>query len=299
VAAAFATIEDGATPFLLTVETEGRLIALLPLALHEGRGNPVLRFAGAPHNDMTDLMVLPGHEQAAAETVTAALHAAAADGVSVRLDDVDPRGVLAAADRRSSPLEWSLDDPAPTIDLRGEWRRAASPHRRAAWDRALRRLRGRHVVRFRRVHGADALRRLPELVKLRVARLEATGRQELPPRPFLKHAVSELAAAGACAITELLIDGQPAASDLYLIDGRVAMSWVRGVDPRWRRFPCGHLLLRASAEQFARDGFEVLDMGRGDEPYKFLFGAERRVLLSARLAAGSTTCRRRTYEARL
>jgi CelD/BcsL family acetyltransferase involved in cellulose biosynthesis len=55
--------------------------------------------------------------------------------------------------------------------------------------------------------------------------------------------------------------------------------WLRGLDPTWQQFPCGHLLLCWTAERLRREGCAVLDMGRGDEPYKFVFGASDRVLL--------------------
>jgi CelD/BcsL family acetyltransferase involved in cellulose biosynthesis len=283
VIAAFATAHPEATPWLIAVEARGRLVALLSLALHDCEGDPVLRFAGAPHNDLTDLMARPGYEDAAADAAVEALRSAAARGWSVRLDDVDPRGALAAADRRARLLTWSPDDPAPTIDLRGPWRSAASSHRRQQWSRALRRLRDRHRVCFRHVDGEDVLGRLPQFIELRAVRLHATGRPELPPHDFLECAVHGLAPRGQCAVMELLVDGHLAASDLYLLDQTVAMSWARALNPRWRRFPCGHLLLLAAADRFASAGFEVLDFGRGDEPYKFLFGADRRVLLSGRL----------------
>ena len=287
-AAAFAAAHPDAEPFVLAVDAGERLIGVLPLALHRHASGPVLRFAGAPHNDMTDVMVLPGHEEHVREAIVAALEAAAARGWSVSLEDIDPHGVLAGGDREGWPGTWSVDDPAPVVAL-ARWRSAAAPRRIAAWERALERLRRRHDVRFRCAEADDARRALPDFMRLRRARLAATGREELPPHAFLQEAVERLAGSGGCAIMEMLIDGELAASDVYLAQRPTAMLWVRGLDPRWSRHPCGHLLLRASGEHFRRAGFETLDFGRGDEPYKALFGADRRALLRLDVPARAPT----------
>jgi CelD/BcsL family acetyltransferase involved in cellulose biosynthesis len=84
---------------------------------------------------------------------------------------------------------------------------------------------------------------------------------------------------------DMLIDGMPVARDLYLVDSPIALMWLRGLDPAWQSFPCGHLLLCWTARHLRGEGYEVLDMGRGDEPYKFIFGASQRVLLRGTLSA--------------
>lgn len=285
VSAAFDAAHPEATPFLLAGEDHGRVVALLPLALHDRRTSPVLRVAGAPHNDLTDVAVRPGYEEAGGKAIIGALASAATRGWEVSLDDVDPDGVLPRVDRAERVLAWVPGDPATAIDLHGPWRSAASSHRRHAWRRHLRRLRDRHTVRWRRVQGPDARRRLPYFVDLRDAWSRAYGRDELPPTPFLEQVVHGLAPAGACAFTELLVDGHLVASDLYLLDRPVAMQWLRARDPAWEQFSPGHQLLRVSAERLLEDGFDIVDLGRGDESYKFLYGAKRRVLLHGHLQA--------------
>jgi CelD/BcsL family acetyltransferase involved in cellulose biosynthesis len=277
--AAFASAHPEAVPLLLVVEANDHLVGLLPLALYECRSSPTVRFAGSPHNDLSDVLALPGYREQAAAAILETLRSFASRGWSVQLDSIDPDGALAAADRGSCALVWMPDQPAPFIDLGGTWRFAASSRRRSQWNRRLGRLRDRHTVKFRRLEGHEMVRELPEFVRLREARRQATGREDQPPLEFLRHAVRELAPSGRCVLTEMVIDGRAAAADLYLVDDRVALMWLRGLDPCWEKFPCGHLLLRASAEQFAAEGFDILDLGRGAEPYKFVFGAERRVLL--------------------
>jgi CelD/BcsL family acetyltransferase involved in cellulose biosynthesis len=282
--AAFARLHPDALPYILAVDAAETLVGLLPLALHHPTISPTLRYAGAPHNDLTDMLVLPGYEVAAAEAFIASLDSIHKRGWTVQLNDIDPHGVLAAVGQDSHVLDWASDDPSPTIDLRGTWRSCASSRRTSQWERRLRRLREHHMVEFRRIRGPRVVNGLSEFFSLREARLQVKGRPlDLPPAAFVDEIVHAFAPAGTCAFMDMLIDGRPVARDLYLIEPPVAMMWLRGLDPNWQRFPCGHLLLRASASVFTADGYNVLDLGRGDEPYKYVFGADRRVLLQVRL----------------
>ncbi len=62
------------------------------------------------------------------------------------------------------------------------------------------------------------------------------------------------------------------------------MLWLRALDMDWLAHSCGHLLLRAAVRQFATEGYQELDLGRGGEPYKFSFGARVRRLRNASLS---------------
>lgn len=286
VAAAFETVHQTAVPCLLAVETNSRLVGLLPLALHEPTRAPTLRFAGAPHNDLADLLVLPGYEQAAARAAVKALAAAAALGRSVELEDVDPDGSLANADPSGYALTWAPHDPAPLIDLQGGWMQAISRRRNKRWHRALRQLGERHLVEFRWLERHEAVDALPDFVRLRIARLRATSRPVGRPQvwAFVERVIQQLAPLGQCAFAEMRIDRRPVALDLHVIQQPVSMLWLRALDPAWRRFPCGHLLLLTTAERLEQTGYVTLDLGRGDEPYKFVFGAHRRTLHKATLS---------------
>ncbi|HEX8205420.1 MAG TPA: GNAT family N-acetyltransferase [Solirubrobacteraceae bacterium] len=284
VAAAFETVHPAGRPILFTAEARGRLAGLLPLALYEHRDGATVRFAAAPRNDLSDLLVLPGDAANAGAAIVAALaRAARSRGWAVELDAVDPGGVLASIDSNED-LSWGPGDPSPFVDLKGDWQSAASPRRLRRWRRARQQLCARHHVEVRRVVGSDVDRHQDEFARLRDARLTAKGRQVGLPQPaFLRRVIRELGARGRAEFMQLVIDGETVACDLYLVERPFAMIWLRGLHPSWARFPCGHLLLRASAEALADDGFTTLDLGRGDEPYKYLFGAERRVLRQARL----------------
>jgi CelD/BcsL family acetyltransferase involved in cellulose biosynthesis len=281
VAGTLASVDRGREPRLLAVEEDDRLVALLPLVVDRRRDPPTAQLAGSTFNDLTDVLVLPGHESAAT-AVVAQLREMADHGWGVVLDLLDPAGALAAADRDTRLLTWAVSECAPTVDLRGPWRSHASKRRRQQWDRSLRRLRARHRVEFTRLAGRDVLTALPEFVRIRELRLRDERHPlDLTSIPLLEAVAADLATAGSCECVELRVDGEVVASDIYLLDPPVALMWLRAMHPAWRGYCCGHLLLRATAEVLAEDGFDVLDLGVGAEPYKFFFGAEKRLLMRA------------------
>ncbi|MGN6254377.1 MAG: GNAT family N-acetyltransferase [Solirubrobacterales bacterium] len=290
-AAAFAAAHSEAKPMLVVVEQGDQLLGLLSLAVHEREdGERVIRFAGAPHNDMTDLMVLPGSSSDVAAAALMALQDLHEEGYSLRLDALDPDGALAAAGPPVQELEWQVDEPAPIVDLKGSWSMGASRRRRKQWERKLRRLTEAHAVEFQMVDGPRMLDELALFGQLREARRLATSREpDLPPVPFFETVVRKLCRSEACAFFEMVVDGVPVARDLYLLDSPVAMMWLRALDPAWQQAPCGHLLLRETAEILAAAGYQALDLGRGAETYKFFFGARERRLLSAHTAAKASS----------
>jgi CelD/BcsL family acetyltransferase involved in cellulose biosynthesis len=266
-------------PLLLASEGEVGLTGLLPLAVADSGAACLV---GAPYNDLSDVLVRPGHETAATKAILAATRSLVDRGIELTLHSIDPRGVLAEVDAEVGAFEWSPERPAPEIALDCDLEEKVSGRRRRTWGNRRRRIEQSHTVEFRLVaESREILAALPRFERLRELRRKATDRpHERPPVALVAEAVRRLAAEGrAVAFFEMLIDQDPVASDLYLLDSPVALMWLRGLDPAWREFPCGHLLLCWAARHLRSRGFEVLDMGRGAEPYKFIFGASDRVLL--------------------
>jgi CelD/BcsL family acetyltransferase involved in cellulose biosynthesis len=286
-AAAFEAAHPEAEPMLVAVERGERLVGLLSLAVHDREGGErIIRFAGAPHNDMTDLMVLPGSSRDVAAATLTALQRLHEEGYSLQLDALDPDGALAVAGPPVQALKWGVDESAPVVDLNGSWSAAASRRRRKQWERKLRRLTEAHAVEFRVIGGPRMEEELALFGRLREARRLATCREpDLPPTSFYEAVVRRFCRSGNCAFFEMIVDGVPVARDLYLLDPPVAMMWLRSLDPAWQQSPCGHLLLRETAEMLTAADYETLDLGRGAEVYKFFFAARERRLVAARSSA--------------
>ena len=287
--AALETVDRGCAPLLLALREDDRLVGLMTLVRDERNAAPVLRFAGSPSNDLTDALSLPGREAEVGAAAAVALRGLGGRGWDLELDDVDPHGTLAHAPRGMLP--WSDGSAAPVIDLQHAGA-TTSARRCRRLNREMRRLRASHVVEIRKLERARVLEAFAAFVLLRDARLRALNRDLAdPPAAFLDAVVSRLAPLGRCAFMDLAVDGHVVARDLYLLDGTVAMLWLRALDMRWLHASCGHLLLRESARLLAAEGFDALDLGRGAEPYKLSFGARHRALgrirVGARVPAGA------------
>jgi CelD/BcsL family acetyltransferase involved in cellulose biosynthesis len=281
--AALETVDRDAQPYILTVQDGEDVVALLTLVLKQHGREPTLKFAAAPFNDLTDLMVLPQYRATASAVVLRFLAKLAEEGWTLELEDVDPGGSLAAADGRLKMLRWEQSWPAPTLHLGPGHASLVSRKRRRLWDKTMRGLNARGKVEIRFVSGLAMVQELSDFIRVRAIRLRAKGRNlSDPPLELLEAAVRKLAPLGHCAFMDLRVDNAVVARDLYLLDGSVAMLWLRALDMNWLPYSCGHLLLRASASQLAAKGFKTLDFGRGGEPYKLAFGAQERVLLTAR-----------------
>jgi CelD/BcsL family acetyltransferase involved in cellulose biosynthesis len=283
VQAALATVDRETEPHLLTVWADDCMVALMALVV-DRRPRPTLRFAAAPFNDLTDLMVLPGHETPAAAAVIDVLREISGRGWLIELEDLDPAGALAAGDRGQDLLQWEPSWVAPTLPLDEGHAWRVSPRLRRRWDRDVQRLSSQHRVEVRFVTGPSVLEDFVEFVRVRDVRLRAKGRNlRDPPPELLEAAVQRLAPLEHCAFMELHVGDVVVARDLYLLGGSVGMLWLRALDMGWLPYSCGHILLRASTELLASKGFDTIDFGRGAEHYKFAFGAQERVLLTARI----------------
>ncbi len=279
--AALRTVDRGRTPYLTGFYANGALIGLLTLVgEHTGGSGGTLRFAGSASNDLADVMALPGHEEMVARAAVTFLTGKTHEGWRLDLTDVDPDGLLARG--RDARLRWKETCSAPVVEL--DHPSAGPPRSRSSrLARALGALRQEHDVKFRCVRGAYVDEELEAFIAMRELRLLALSRTlDDPPLDFLRAAVARLAPTDHCAFLELLVDDEVVARDLHLLDDGVAMLWLRALDMRWLRPPCGLLLLGESMRWLRSEGFRRLDFGRGGERYKFEWGGCQRRLLSVR-----------------
>lgn len=282
VQSAFERAHPDAQPRLIAVHDDDKLVGMMALALR-GDDPGTLTAAGAPHNDLVDVLAAPGRADDVAACVLTVLKRERLGGCHVELEALDPAGALAARAPHAPWLTWDQDVQAPLVELGPDWKRRFNPAWASQWERRERRLRQAHDVRIAKLSGGATVARLAEFVALRRARLTARGWPlDLPPEEVLVDVVQRLAPSGRCALIELRIGEQLVASDLYQLAPPVAMLWLRAFDGDWSSVSPGSLLVRAAGDLLNAEGYTALDLGRGDESYKFDLGARTRMLLSAR-----------------
>jgi CelD/BcsL family acetyltransferase involved in cellulose biosynthesis len=86
-------------------------------------------------------------------------------------------------------------------------------------------------------------------------------------------------------IDELLVGDEVVAQDLYLDCVSHRLLYMRWFNIEYSSYAAGHLLVQLSMESEQLEGVTVLDFGRGDEDWKYSFGADDRELLWLNLTA--------------
>jgi CelD/BcsL family acetyltransferase involved in cellulose biosynthesis len=90
---------------------------------------------------------------------------------------------------------------------------------------------------------------------------------------FFREVGAALAGAGWAALWVLWVDEQPAAALFCLEYGGTVGLYNSGFDPEARALSPGVALIARTIEDAIRRGFRRYDFLRGDEPYKYGFGA--------------------------
>ncbi|MGH3441720.1 MAG: GNAT family N-acetyltransferase [Nitriliruptorales bacterium] len=188
---------------------------------------------------------------------------------------------------------WAVDGPerldvCPRIDLRG------------GWDAYLGRLdaKQRHEIRRKarklaREAGSVALVDVP-VAELEPALEDFIAMHRTSPgekgrffadrdvEDFFRALAKELGHDATMRIHRLDLDGRPAAMTLSLVDHAEWAIYNSAFDQEWSGLAPGMVLVGEVIRSAADEGLEVLDLLRGDEPYKYRFGARDRVVQRAR-----------------
>lgn len=265
----------------------GELVGVMPLTL--GQQGP--SWAGSPLGDEHDVQIHPKQDpqNIGRLLVDGALRLPVQPRV-VRLTDVRHGGTLSSLAARTSagcpaPV-LRLDGPDPEFGelacIRG-WSR----HRRRGLRSQKRMLEQLGHVRMDRVINPRQLTDvLPLFVQQRLQAWDRRGRLDQLPvmdchpslADFLVDVATRLSARGLCFLARLLLDDSPIAQALYFRAPSADLLYMSTYSDQLTRYSPSHLLLAASAATAVSEDVRVIELGRGDEPYKFDHGAELRHL---------------------
>lgn len=289
-----------ATPRIRTVHRDGRLIGLVPEA-HEREGSPtgpieVVRFLGG--TEVTDYLGPISRPEDRDDVAGAFLEALAADRDWDELvlgglaDDTGwPRTLLLHADRLGlTVIEESREDVCPVVDVTD------------GFDAYLGALPGKQRHELRR-KARKLARDVGEVrvVEVPVDRIEdqldvffgmATETEtdkggffaKDDMRGFFRALAAEFAADRVFRLHLLMVAGQPGAATVSLVHGREWGLYNSAFDQTLRHLAPGMVLVSELIRTAADEGRRVFDLLRGDEPYKYRFGARDRPLTRITIA---------------
>ena len=259
-------------------DAAGELVGIAPLYVHSSKGLRTMRFLGAGTSDYLDILARPSREEDVVTATIADLATQADRWDAVELQQLPASSPLLKVSRIG--VEWGDTlpaDPCPILPL-GSENHAGSGRLRAnlvADRRRLERDFGR--VAIEEANAETFATAFECLERLHAARWSARGElgvlgaEEVVA--FHRSAARGLLDRGVLRLY-LLVAGEVVAGAYYgfLHAGR-AYYYLGGFDPRFRPYGIGNQLVAHAIAQARREGASVFDFLRGQESYKYRWGA--------------------------
>jgi CelD/BcsL family acetyltransferase involved in cellulose biosynthesis len=271
---------------------DGRVIAALPMTVWNDGDLRRLVPVAAGTSDYSDALVDP-----AADAMPALWDAIL--GTAARWDEV-----LLPDLRADSPLLGAVPEGWRAVDEAGEvcpvMVLPPAPPLLAGLSKSRRRkvVHDRHRaaavgVVSEAIVGADGIgEALDALFALHAARWAAAGEPGVLADPrvqaFHRAAAPALAEAGLLRLSVVRLDGRIVAVLLGFADGRRGYSYINGVDQGVPGQSFGTLAFACSIEDAVAGGAGEFHFLRGEEPYKYAWGAEARTTVRRRVVRAQT-----------
>ena len=271
----------GPLHLLAVQDGAGDWVGALPLYEADTPDGRVLRLVGGTDvADYLDIVAAAGHEEAVWKAALGAVPETPWRALDLRPVPADSPTVallpgLAAAAGLGCRVE--REERCPVIALPGSWDAylAALPGKdRHELRRKLRRAEGGapriEVARSPAAVAAlmDSFVALHRKSKVGKARFMDEAMER-----FFREAGTALAGAGWAALWLLWLEERPAAALFCLEHGGAVSLYNSGFDPAARALSPGVVLIARTIEDAIARGFRRYDFLRGDEPYKYGFGA--------------------------
>ncbi len=216
----------------------------------------------------------------------------------LQLESLPPASPTLAALQRHIPARWLEKEalPCPFMRLPADWetlRQSLGKNQRrniSRYDRYLAEA-GAGAVQYGQLDDAVAIpETLGTLASLHQAVQQEQGHAGAfsDPRmlPFQQDVAAQFQQRGWLRLYWLRLGGNPIAMMYCFLYGRRLSFYITGYDLAWSRFGPGRQVIAYALQQCVADGVELFDFLRGDEAYKFDWGAETQHNVQLR-AAGS------------
>lgn len=290
-----------AQPFLVTVRDGDRLVGLAPLVLRRRGPVRALDPIGMGPGDYWDVLAAPGHRVAVARAVARELRERSGEWDVWRVRCLPPASpVTTALAEAGLPVMVRRPIQAPAIELPGDFETylAGLPgsHRRNL-RRHLRRL-DEGDVRLREVADAAAM---PAAVarwqSFRGHQWSTAGKEinaeHLSQRfaAFVLDVLRELVPAGRALMWDFTVDDEVVGSYVNFVDADSFYWYLGGFDPSVASLGLGKIAIAHGIRTSIAAGRRRYDFTRGDEPYKYWYGATDRPLVDHVVGSGSRRSR--------
>jgi CelD/BcsL family acetyltransferase involved in cellulose biosynthesis len=265
-------------------DESGSLLGLAPLRLTAGSEERLVCFLGGV--DVSDYMDIIVDSSRAPETLDAfATHLHQTESSWDRLDLHNIPDRSATRDKFRSLLEGlsfrtdsSAEERCPKISLPGDWEgymAQLGKKDRHELRRKIRRLEGSGTKVTWHISDAHTLEAdLEAFFELhRRSMLDKADFMDEPMQAFFRDFCRVLLDAGWLKLFMMELDGEAAATIMCFDYKDAFFVYNSGYDPRFGSLSVGIVLMAYCVQEAIREGRKTFDFLRGDEPYKYTFGA--------------------------
>jgi CelD/BcsL family acetyltransferase involved in cellulose biosynthesis len=274
---------DGAKPWLVTVREEKRLVGLAPLALDRPHRRRMLRMIGKEPGDYWDVIALPEHRETVSRAVAAELARRTDEWdalyVSTRPDDSITRAIAQDA---SLVVGRRAATSCPRVTLPDDfddYLRLLPGSHRSNVRKHLRRLDAGHVELRDVTDPRDLDRAIDRWHELHIKRWAALPKRINPThvkpsfREFMRDATRALVPRRLASVSEYVADGEVVGVYVNLIDDQAFYWYLGGFEPDRAKLGLGKISVAQGIRWSIDTGRRYFDFTRGEESFKYYFGA--------------------------
>lgn len=255
-----------------------RLIGLAPFYCEDGAYGRRLLPVGISVTDYHDVLLDEARRDEAAAALAAALGRGGAWD-SWECEELAPgAAAFALPAPRGCAEAVTMQSPCPVLDLRGgDLARVVPKPKRANLNTARNRAARRGAVRIERAQGGAVPAAFDHLVRLHALRWESRGEGGVLADgrvlAFHRASLPRLDAAGLLRLYTLALDERIVAASYGFHHAGRGYSYLTGFDPAFAFESPGQLLLAHAIEEALAEGAYEFHFLRGQEPYKYEWGA--------------------------
>jgi CelD/BcsL family acetyltransferase involved in cellulose biosynthesis len=276
---------------VLTIHTNRALVALLPFFIYSGSEVPrrKLLLLGTGNSDYLDTLCLAEYRGDVAALAAGYLQSTITEWDECDLVQIRPGSMLLELRPDGLSHERFPTEPCPVLPL---------PNSRNAIEQCLpagmvsnlryyaNRAQKSHSIEYVEANEDNFDYLIDELIRLHTARWTASSRSGLlkneAVQRFHKCAGRELLSNGLLRLYGLKLSQRTAAVLYGFTSHRRTYYYLGGFDPEFARLSVGTLLIGHAVERAIEEGSTEIDFLRGQEPYKYRWGAMDRPTLGRR-----------------
>jgi CelD/BcsL family acetyltransferase involved in cellulose biosynthesis len=271
---------------ILAIFAHRALVGVLPMFIHDRK----LMLLGAGTSDYLDGLFLPEYQMPAVAAAFDHLRPREAEWDVVELNQLRPESPLLSQDL---PGNWSdeleFGERCPVLglpDYPDQLHRVIPAHQWNKLNYYRHRASRAGAVEFVAASPGNFDELFDTFVRLHLMRLELqhkpTSLRQQNVQRFHREAARALLERGLLRLTVFKVNQRPAAAFYGFKAGRRTFFYLSGFDPALAQLSPGMLVIGQAIEAAVREGCSSFDFLRGQEPYKYKWGA-----------LDSLTCRRR------